>query len=60
VHYVKNFISPSSKTPIYRLALLSEPTTGAICHKGGPETEFTTTGIWFILGIKHPVSSRAL
>lgn len=34
----------SSKISIYKSPFLPEPTIGAVCRKGGPETEFATAG----------------
>ena len=34
----------SSKISIYESPFLPEPTTGAVCREGGPETESATAG----------------
>ena len=53
------FGSLSGKIPIYEPELLSKPATGAICHEGGKEAEFATTGTWLILGIEQDVRHYA-
>ena len=41
---VETFRFSSSKVSIYEFPFLPEPTTGAVCREGGPETEFATAG----------------